>query len=74
MNSDEKLIPSNILEIMEKTNESLRGFAMKETEWLIQRNYYESKIAELEGQLKAHENINVDLMKRIKMLEYAFAD
>ena len=71
MNSDEKLSPSNITEIIEKMNENLRGFAIRETEWIIQKNAYESKISELEGEISAHEQINIDLMKRIKMLEYA---
>lgn len=71
MNSDEKLTPTNIAEILEKTNENLRFFAIRETEWIIQKNAFETKIAELEGELAAHEQINIDLMKRIKMLEYA---
>ena len=37
---------------------------MKETEWQISKENYEKKIAELEGELKAHENINIDLLKR----------
>lgn len=71
MNNDGGLISTNLAEVMEKFNQSIRKFAIKETEWLVQKNSYESRIAELEGQLKAHENINIDLLKRIKMLEYA---
>lgn len=71
MNSDEKLTPTNIAEILEKTNENLRFFAIRETEWIIQKNAFETKIAEIEGELAAHEQINIDLMKRIKMLEFA---
>lgn len=71
MNYDEKLAPTNIAEILEKTNENLRSFAIRETEWIIQKNAYETKLAEYEGEISAHEQINIDLMKRIKMLEYA---
>lgn len=71
MNHDEKLAPTNISDILEKMNENLRSFAIRETEWIIQKNSYECKIAELEGEISAHEQINIDLMKRIKMLEYA---
>jgi striatin 1/3/4 len=67
------LVPTNIAEIMEKFNQSLRKFAIKETEWLVTKGAYENRISELEGQLKAHENINIDLLKRIKMLEYALS-
>ena len=73
MNNNEGLVPTNIAEIMEKFNQSLRKFAVKETEWLIQKSNYENRISELEGQLKAHENINIDLLKRIRMLEYALS-
>ena len=51
----------------------VRNFAMKETEWQISKENYEKKIAQLEGELKAHENINIDLLKRIRMLEYELA-
>ena len=71
MNSEGGLVPTNISELLEKLNENLRRFALKETEWLMQKYNYETRISELEGQVKANENINVDLFKRVKMLEYA---
>jgi striatin 1/3/4 len=71
MNNESGLVPTNLAEVMEKFNQSIRKFAIKETEWLVQRGNYENRIAEVEGQLKAHENINTDLLKRIRMLEYA---
>jgi striatin 1/3/4 len=70
-NNDGGLVPTNIAEVMDKFNQSLRKLAIKETEWLDHKSNYETRIAELEGQLKAHENINIDLLKRIRMLEYA---
>jgi hypothetical protein len=73
MNNDGGLVPTNIADIMEKFNQSLRKFAIKETEWLINKTNYENRIAELEGQIKAHENINIDLLKRVRMLEYALS-
>jgi striatin 1/3/4 len=71
MNNEGGLVPTNLAEIMEKFNQSIRKFAIKETEWLVLKGNYDNKISELEGQLKAHENINIDLLKRIRMLEYA---
>ncbi len=73
MNNDGGLVPTNISEMMDKFNQSMRKFAIKETEWLIHKSNYENRISELEGQLKAHENINIDLLKRIRMLEYALS-
>lgn len=71
MNNEGGLVPTNLAEVIEKFNGSIRKFALKETEWLVLKGNYETRIAELEGQVKAHENINIDLLKRIKMLEYA---
>ncbi len=59
MNSDSGLVPTNISDVIDKFNQSIRKFAIKETEWFIQKGNYDIKIAELEGQLKAHENINM---------------
>jgi hypothetical protein len=73
MNNDGGLVPTNIAEMMDKFNQTMRKFAIKETEWLIQKSNYENRISELEGQLKAHENINIDLLKRVRMLEYALS-
>lgn len=71
MNNEGGLVPTNLAEVMDKFNQSIRKFAIKETEWFVSKGNYETKIAELEGQVKAHENINIDLLKRIRMLEYA---
>ena len=45
--------------------------AEREAEWVIEKQELQSKIASLESDLKAQENINRDLLKRVKMLEYA---
>ena len=71
MNNEGGLVPTNLAEVIDKFNQSIRKFAIKETEWFVSKGNYENKIAELEGQVKAHENINIDLLKRIRMLEYA---
>eukprot|EP00826_Nyctotherus_ovalis_P020613 TRINITY_DN16490_c0_g3_i3.p3 TRINITY_DN16490_c0_g3~~TRINITY_DN16490_c0_g3_i3.p3 ORF type:complete len:182 (+),score=79.80 TRINITY_DN16490_c0_g3_i3:23-547(+) len=42
-----------------------------DTEWMIEKQELQSKIASLEGELRAQERINRDLLKRVKMLEYA---
>lgn len=64
---------TNVAGIMEYLNETLRKVAIKENEWLIQKNKLENKINDFEAQVKAHENINIDLIRRIKMLEYALS-
>ena len=73
MNSADNSNPTNINDIIKNFSNMVRNFAMKETEWQIAKENYEKKIAQLEGELKAHENINIDLLKRIRMLEYELA-
>ena len=73
MNSLDNSNPTNVNDIIKNFSNMVRNFAMKETEWQISKENYEKKIAQLEGELRAHENINIDLLKRIRMLEYELA-
>ena len=43
----------------------------RETEQLFEKYQMQQRINQLESQLKAQENINSDLIKRIKMLEFS---
>lgn len=71
MNNNDSLMPTNVSTIIESFSSLMRNFTIKDTEWLIQKEEYERRVSELEGEVKAHENINIDLLKRIRMLEYA---
>lgn len=71
MNSNDSLMPNNVSNIITNFSNMIRSFSQKDTEWQIQKEEYEKRISELEGEVKAHENINIDLLKRIRMLEYA---
>ena len=73
MNSNDNSNPENINDIIKNFSNMIRNFSMKETEWQMSKENYEKKIAQLEGELRAHENINIDLLKRIRMLEYELA-
>ena len=73
MNSNDNLMPTNISQIITNFSNLVRNFTIKDTEWQIQKEEYEKRISELEGEIKAHENINIDLLKRIRMLEYELA-
>jgi len=46
----------------------------KETEWLFEKSQMSSKITQLESQLQAQQNINEDLIRRIKMLEFCLRE
>ena len=73
MNSNDNLMPTNISQIITNFSNLVRNFSIKDTEWQIQKEEYEKRISELEEEIKAHENINIDLLKRIRMLEFALA-
>ena len=73
MDTLDNTTPTNVNDIIKNFSNMVRNFAMKETEWQISKENYEKKIAQLEGELRAHENINIDLLKRIRMLEYELA-
>lgn len=48
-----------------------RKYERDRNEWEIERAEMRARIALLEGERRSFENIKVDLMRRIKMLEYA---
>ncbi|KAI9295720.1 WD40 repeat-like protein [Neoconidiobolus thromboides FSU 785] len=48
-----------------------RNFEKQRVEWEIERAELSAKIASLEGERKASESVRNDLLKRIKMLEFA---
>ena len=71
MYNENTFLPQNVSSIMRNLRETLGKFTIKETEWMMERSNLEKRIAELDGQVKCHETINIDLMKRIRLLEYA---
>ncbi|KAL1930160.1 hypothetical protein VTP01DRAFT_1314 [Rhizomucor pusillus] len=48
-----------------------RRFERERNEWAIERAELKARIALLEGELRGSENLRLDLVKRVKMLEYA---
>ncbi|KAF7724007.1 hypothetical protein EC973_001467 [Apophysomyces ossiformis] len=48
-----------------------RRFERERNEWAIERAELKARIALLEGERRGAENLKMDLMKRVKMLEYA---
>ncbi|CAO3662176.1 unnamed protein product [Umbelopsis ramanniana] len=48
-----------------------RRFERERNEWEIEKAEYKARIALLEGERRGFANLKLDLMKRVKMLEYA---
>ncbi|KAJ8662327.1 hypothetical protein O0I10_002021 [Lichtheimia ornata] len=48
-----------------------RRFERERNEWAIERSELKAHIALLEGERRGMENVKIDLMKRVKMLEFA---
>jgi striatin 1/3/4 len=57
--------------IVDFLKEHQRQVYSRETEWLFEKSQMQQRIHSLEGQLRAQENINQDMIKRIKMLEFS---
>ena len=64
----------NLDQVIGSLKEMQRTNFTKETEWLFEKSQMRTKITQLEGQLKAQENINEDLIRRIKMLEFCLRE
>ena len=61
-------------QIVASLKDMQRSQYTKETEWLFEKSQLQSKVSQLEGMLRAQENINEDLVKRIKMLEFCLRE
>ncbi|KZV67957.1 WD40 repeat-like protein [Peniophora sp. CONT] len=59
---------SNVLHFLQS---EWRKYERDRNEWEIERAEMRARIALLEGERRSFENVKVDLMRRIKMLEYA---
>lgn len=57
--------------IIDFLKDQQRNNFSKETEFLFEKQQMMTRINQLTAQLKAQENINNDLIKRIKMLEFS---
>ena len=63
--------PINFSNIVDFLKDQQRQIYTRETEWLFEKSQMQQRINQVEAQLKAQENINGDLIKRIKMLEFS---
>ncbi|KAG8821687.1 hypothetical protein FRC18_011243 [Serendipita sp. 400] len=48
-----------------------RRYERERNEWEIERAEMRARIALLEGERRSFENIKIDLLRRVKMMEYA---
>ncbi|KAF6772108.1 hypothetical protein AHF37_09221 [Paragonimus kellicotti] len=57
--------------ILEYLQDQWARMDMERSEWAVERAELQARIAFLQGECKGQENLKVDLVRRIKMLEYA---
>jgi hypothetical protein len=67
-NQQDQLSMNNIVDFLK---DHQRQVYSKEAEWLFEKQQMQNTINQIDGQLKAQESINNDLIKRIKMLEFS---
>ena len=70
MNTNENLYPSSSNELIKNFSEMITNFGKREQNWETLKKSYEDKIKELLKKKYIQENINTDLLKRVKLLEY----
>ena len=70
MNTNENLYSSSSNELIKNFSEMITNFGKREQNWESLKKSYEEKIKELLKKKNIQENINADLLKRVKLLEY----
>ena len=70
MNTNDNLFPSNANELIKDFSNMVRNFDKSEQNWKESKEIYEKKILDLMKKRKIYENINTDLLKVVKLLEY----
>jgi WD40 repeat protein len=70
MNTNDNLYPTSANELIRNFSDMVRNFEKREQNWKSSKEEYDKKIYDLTKKIKIHENINTDLLKRVKMLEY----
>ena len=70
MNTNENLYSSSTNELIKNFSDMVINFDKREKDWENSKISYEKKIEELLTKKKNQENINTDLLKRVKLLEY----
>ena len=70
MNTNVNLYHTNENELIKNFSDMVQNFDKRKNSWKESKENYEKKICDLLIKIKIHENINTDLIKRVKMLEY----
>ena len=70
MNTNENLYPSSANELIKNFSDMISNFGKKEKNWESSKKSYEEKIEDLLKKKKTQEDINTDLLKIVKLLEY----
>ena len=70
MNTNVNLYHTNENELIKNFSDIVKNFDIREKDWKQSKEVYEKTIFDLSKKIKIHENINSDLLKRIKLLEY----
>ena len=70
MNTNVNLYHTNENELIKNFSDMVQNFDKRKNNWKESKEIYEKKINDLLTKIKINEKINIDLIKRVKMLEY----
>jgi len=74
MKTNDNLVSNEVNNIITNFSSMVKNFDVREKDWTKKKEKYENKINELKIQIKTNEILNMDLLKRIRMLEYAIKE
>jgi hypothetical protein len=74
MKTNDNLVSNEVSNIISNFSSMVKNFGFMEKDWENKKEKFENKINDLKIDIKTNEILNMDLLKRIRMLEYAIKE
>jgi WD40 repeat protein len=74
MKTNDNLVSNDVSNIILNFSSMVKNFGFMEKDWENKKEKFENKINDLNIEIKTNEILNMDLLKRIRMLEYAIKE
>ena len=74
MKTNDNLVSNEVSNIISNFSSMVKNFGFMEKDWENKKEKFENKINDLNIEIKTNEILNMDLLKRIRMLEYAIKE
>ena len=74
MKTNDNLVSNDVSNIILNFSSMVKNFGFMEKDWENKKEKFENKINDLKIDIKTNEILNMDLLKRIRMLEFAIKE